>query len=143
MNRKNLVLVVDDNSDCRKLLAGVLGLHGFRTISATCGCEAVDLAILFQPRLVLMDLTMPGMDGYEATRAIHAHPRGRRIPVVAVTAERLDYRYLRRASEVGVVACLGKPWDEEALLQMVRRFRAPSGERHNRMARVNSSWNDQ
>jgi CheY-like chemotaxis protein len=56
---------------CRKLLVWFLELHGFRTISATCGLEAVEFAIEFQSGLVLMDLSMPGMNGFEATQAIH------------------------------------------------------------------------
>ena len=59
MDKKALILVVDDNSECRALLVWALELHNFRTISATCGLEAVELAIEFQPRLVLTDLSMP------------------------------------------------------------------------------------
>src|SRR5262245_7160118 len=73
MNKRALILVVDDNPACRELLVGILELHGFRMIAATCGREAVELAITFQPGLVLMDLSMPGMNGFEATQAIHAH----------------------------------------------------------------------
>ena len=119
MDKKALILVADDNSDCRRLLVWILELHGFRTISATCGLEAVESAIAFQPRLVLMDLSMPGMDGYEATQAIHAHRCGSKMPVVAVSANFVDYRYVSRAFEAGFIACLGKPWEEEALLQLV------------------------
>ena len=95
------------------------GAHGFRTISATCGLEAVELAIEFQPSLVLMDLSMPGINGYEATQAIQAHRRGRKIPVVAVSADCVDNGYESRAFKTGFIACLGKPWEEEALLQIV------------------------
>jgi CheY-like chemotaxis protein len=116
MDKKALILVVDDNSECRKLLVAVLESYGFRTISAECGLEAVELAVRFQPRLVLMDLSMPGMSGYEATQVIHAHPRGRRIPVMAVSADCVRYS---RALEAGFIACMEKPWKEDALLQMV------------------------
>jgi two-component system, OmpR family, sensor histidine kinase TorS len=124
MDKKALILVVDDNSEYRKLLEWILELHGFRTISATCGFEAVKLAIEFQPRLVLMDLRMPGMDGYAATRAIHAHRRGKRIPVVAVSSDCVDDRYESWAFDAGFIACLGKPWEEEALLQIVTKVLA-------------------
>ena len=124
MDKKALILVVDDNLECRELLVWILELHGFRTISATCGHEAVELAIEFQPRLVLMDLSMPGMNGYEATRAIHSHRRGRKIPVVAVSADCIDYRYVSMAFEAGFIASLGKPWEEEALLQIVTKVLA-------------------
>ncbi len=114
MDKKALILVVDDNAECRKLLVWILELHGFQTISATCGLEAVELAIEFQPRLVLMDLSMPGMNGYEATQAIHAHRRGRNIPVIAVSADCGDDRYASWALKGGFIACLAKPWEEDS-----------------------------
>lgn len=119
MDKKALILVVDDNPECRALLVWTLEVHGFRTMSATCGLEAVELAIEFQPRLVLMDLCMPGIDGYEATQAIHAHRRGKNIAVAAVSADCLDYS--TGALQGGFVACLGKPWEEEMLLQIVKK----------------------
>lgn len=92
MDKKALILVVDDNSECRALLVWVLERHGFRTISATCGREAVALAIEFQPSLVLTDLSMPEMNGYEATQAIHSYPQARafrssRYPQIALTPD--------------------------------------------------------
>ena len=121
MDKKALILVVDDNSECRALLVWALELHNFRTISATCGLEAVELAIELQPRLVLTDLSMPDINGYEATQAIHAHPRGRNIPVVAVSADCIDSGYESVNSTGDFVAYLGKPWEEETLLQIVRK----------------------
>jgi two-component system sensor histidine kinase/response regulator len=130
MDKKALILVVDDNWECRALLVWILELHGFRTISATCGLDAVELAIQFQPRLVLMDLSMPDIDGYEATQAIRAHRRGRNIPVVAVSADCVDYRYVSGAFKEVFTACLGKPWEEEALLQIVTQVLADGAQAH-------------
>jgi CheY-like chemotaxis protein len=126
MDKKALILVVDDNSECRKLLVWSLELHGFRTISATCGLEAVELAIEFQPTLVLMDLSMPGMNGFEATQAIHTHRRGREIPVIAVSSYCVDYGY-RSGAFKDFIACVGKPWEEEALLQIVMKVLSLGG----------------
>jgi len=120
VDKKALILVVDDNSECRALLVWALELHNFRTISATCGLEAVELAIELQPRLVLTDLSMPDINGYEATQAIHAHPRGKNIPVVAVSGDYVDSRYESTNFNGDFIAYLGKPWEEEALLQIVR-----------------------
>jgi CheY-like chemotaxis protein len=124
MDKKALILVVDDNSECIKLLEWILELHGFRTISATCGLDAIELAIDFQPSLVLMDLSMPNMDGHQAARSIHAHRRGRKIPIVAVSADLadLDYRYASRDFKASFVACLGKPWEGEELIQVVTKL---------------------
>ena len=119
MDKKALILVVDDNSECRKLLVWTLEQNGFQTISATCGLEAVELAIELQPSLVLMDLRMPGMNGFEATLAIQTHRRGRRIPVIAVSADCVDNGCVSKAFKTGFMACLGKPYDEKALLQTV------------------------
>src|SRR5262245_50174414 len=98
MDKKALILVVDDNSECRAMIVWILKQHGFRTISASGGREGIELAVEFQPRLVLMDLSMPGTNGYQATHSIHAHRRGRNIPVVAVSADCVDYRNVSWAS---------------------------------------------
>ena len=121
MDKKALILVVDDNPDCRELLASTLEAHGFQTISANCGRKAVELAIWYQPRLVLMDLNMPDMNGFEATRAIHAHRRGCKIPVVAVSANCMDYGFERLAFDGGFIDFLPKPWDEEVLLKTLAK----------------------
>jgi CheY-like chemotaxis protein len=121
MDQKALILVVDDNPDCRKLLASTLEAHGFKTISANCGRKALELAIWYQPRLVLMDLNMPDMNGFEATRAIHAHRRGCKIPVVAVSADCMDYGYDFLAFDAGFIDFLPKPWAEEVLLKTLAK----------------------
>ena len=130
MGKKSLILVVDDNVDYRELLVWTLERHGFQTISAKCGREALELAIEHQPDLVLMDLNMPGMNGYEATRAIHAHPQGRRIPVVAVSADCVGYGYQSRAFEKGFIACVRKPWEQEALIKIVTKMLRSGVKRH-------------
>jgi chemosensory pili system protein ChpA (sensor histidine kinase/response regulator) len=124
MKRKALILVVDDNAECRKLLVWILEQYGFETISASDGLEAVELAIEFQPELVLMDLNMPRMNGYEATWAIHAHHHGAKIPVAAVSADCVEGRDESWFSEAGFIACLGKPWKQEGLLKMVTKVLA-------------------
>ena len=117
MNKKALILVVDDNAEYRELLAWILDRYGFETISAKSGREAVELAIKCRPAMVLMDLNMPGMNGYEATRAIHADRHTRGTPIVAVSADCADFE--RWASKAGFIAVLEKPWKPEALLYIV------------------------
>ena len=126
MDKKALILIVDDSPGQRELLSWTLELYGFQTISATCGREAVKLAIERQPALVLMDLNMPDLDGHQAAQAIHAHRRGRRIPIVAVSTDLadLDYRYATRDFKASFIACLGKPWEGEELLQVVTKVLA-------------------
>ena len=121
MNKKALILVVDDNAEYRELLVWFLERHGFQTISGKSGREALELAIKCQPELVLMDLNMPGMNGYEATRAIHAHRHGRKIPVVAVSADCVAYGFERWACKAGFTAFIAKPWEQDALLKLVTK----------------------
>src|SRR5215475_3309722 len=111
--KKALILVVDDNAEYRELLSWILDRYGFETISAKSGREAVELASKCRPALVLMDLNMPGMNGYEATQAIHADRQTSRTPVVAVSANCGDFE--RRAFKAGFTAILEKPWMPEAL----------------------------
>jgi CheY-like chemotaxis protein len=120
MDKKPLILVVDDSAEYRELLIWTLEMHGFRTMSAGGGREAVELAIDYQPDLVLMDLNMPGMNGYEATGAIHAHRHGRKISVVAVSADCVD-GFERWCFQAGFVASLAKPWEQAALLEIVKK----------------------
>jgi two-component system OmpR family response regulator len=117
--KKGVILIVDDNADCRELLMWFLQQHGFETISAKSGREAVELAIKGRPGLVLMDLNMPGIDGYEATRAIHADRHTKGIPVVALSADCADYGFERWAFEACFIAFVAKPWNPEALLEIV------------------------
>jgi CheY-like chemotaxis protein len=123
MENKPLILVVDDNEGYRELTIWTLEMHGFQTMSAKCGLEGVELAIEHQPELVLMDLNMPGMNGYEATRAIHADRHGRRIPVVAVSADCVE-GFERWNSKAGFAASLAKPWGEAALLALLNKVLA-------------------
>src|SRR5262245_11964448 len=116
MDKKFLILIVDDNAACRELLVWTLERHGFQTISAKCGREAVKMAAQWQPGLILMDLNMPVMNGYQATRTIHAHRHGRKIPVIAVSADCGAYGFERWAFKSGFTTFLAKPWEEKALL---------------------------
>ena len=121
MDKKGLIQNVDDNAQYRELLVCILEQQGFRTISAKDGREAVELAIEYQPGLVLMDLNMPRMNGYEATKAIHAHRLGRKIPIVAISADCSAYGFERCAFELGFIAFLAKPFEPESLLNIVTK----------------------
>jgi two-component system, cell cycle response regulator DivK len=121
------VLVVEDNTLNLKLVRDVLEHAGYTVMVATTGEEGVRLAADHRPDLVLMDLQLPGIDGTEALRRIRAHPRGRDLPVVAVTAfaMRADRE---QASSAGFDAYVEKPLSTRALPGVVRRFvGAPRG----------------
>ena len=115
------VLVVEDNELNMKLFRDVLGARGYRTLEATTGTEAVELARRHIPAIVLMDVQLPDVDGVEALRLIRTDARTACLPVVAVTAQAMDgdrERFLR----AGFDGYLPKPVDVAELLGMVRRY---------------------
>ena len=104
------VMVVDDADDIRELICMQLRRKGYRVVEAANGAEAVRLSSLEHPGLILMDLSMPVMDGYEATRRIHGCKETSGIPIVAVSAFCDSYNR-QQAMEAGCVECVGKPVD--------------------------------
>jgi two-component system cell cycle response regulator DivK len=84
------VLVVEDNEKNMKLFRDVLQATGYRTIEATCGEDAIELAIANSPDLVLMDIQLPGIDGVEARTRLRANSSTATIPVLALTAQAME-----------------------------------------------------
>ena len=119
-----LVLIVDDNDRNRKLARDVLGAAGFRTLEATTAREAIALAVEHLPDVILLDLRLPDVDGTEAVRMLAAEPRTSGIPVVAVSAMRIDARE-GWLSDAGFVGYIQKPIDADQLPDLVLRFADP------------------
>ena len=115
-----MVMVVDDSDDIRELICVQLRRRGYVVVEAANGEEAVKLALLRHPGLILMDLSMPVMDGYEATRRIKALPGLLGVPVVAVSAF-CDGDGRHKALEAGCVACVSKPVDFGMIESLVSR----------------------
>jgi two-component system, cell cycle response regulator DivK len=114
------VLIVDDNPKNLKLARDVLRAAGFRTIEAETGAVGIALAVEHMPDVILMDLRLPDMDGADAARALGSDPRTASIPVVALSALRLDHH-----DEGPFAGSLDKPISVVALPEQVRRFCAP------------------
>jgi CheY-like chemotaxis protein len=114
------ILVVDDNGDAAALLAVLLQLEGHEVQTAAGGDEAIDTVESFRPEVILMDLEMPGIDGFEASRRIRARPWGSTVLIAAVTGWGQDVDR-RRAQEAGVDLHFVKPVDTTALLGVVTR----------------------
>lgn len=115
------ILVIDDEPDARELLAYVLGSAGAEVVTAANGFEALDLLGRSAPDLVISDVAMPEMDGYELLARIREHPQGGAIPAIAVTAfGRSEDR--RRSLESGFLSHLTKPVDTQDLLQLVAKL---------------------
>jgi two-component system, cell cycle response regulator DivK len=120
--RQMRVLVVEDFRDNRELLAEYLTFRGFSVTAAEDGAAAVELARASAPDIVLMDLRMPGVDGWEATRRLKADPATARVPVIAVTAHALK-REIDLARRAGCDAVVSKPFDIAALADALDAFK--------------------
>jgi len=115
------ILVVEDNPLNLKLVRDVLTAFGYEVVEAKSGEEGVELAGTCDPDLVLMDLQLPGIDGYEALRLLRQDPRLGGVPVVAVTAFAMKEDRERTARE-GFDGYLGKPISVRALPSQVSDF---------------------
>ena len=119
------ILIVEDNPANRKLLSFLLTSRGYDVRAATRADEALEMLNSFSPRLILMDLQLPGMDGFELTRRLKADPRTQHITIVAVTAYAMkgDEQRVRDAGCDGYVT---KPIDTRALPQIIADLLAAS-----------------
>ena len=113
------ILAVDDQEDNRRILRDLLTSVGYEVIEAVTGEEAVTLAEKQRPDLILMDIQLPGIDGYEATRRIKANPTLRAIPLIVVTSYALSGDDAK-AMAAGADAYVSKPFSPRALLAKVR-----------------------
>jgi two-component system cell cycle response regulator DivK len=115
------VLVIEDTEDNRQILRDLLTNAGYGVIEATDGAAGVETAVRTKPDLILMDIQLPVLDGYEATRRIKADPALRHIPIIAVTSYALsgDEAKTRAAGCNGYIA---KPFSPRQLLEMVRQY---------------------
>ncbi len=116
-----LVLVVDDYQDAREMYAEFLSFSGFRVAEARTGVEAVEKAFELLPDLILMDLSLPGMDGWQATRQLKTDERTKRIPVVALTGHALAGAS-EGARRAGCDSFVTKPCLPDELVVEVRRM---------------------
>jgi two-component system cell cycle response regulator DivK len=115
-----LVLVVEDNEKSMKLFRDVLQATGYRTLEATRGERAVELATGHAPDLVLMDIQLPDLDGSEALRRLRADERTASIPVLALTAQAM-YGDRERFLALGFDGYISKPVNVVELLGIVRQ----------------------
>jgi two-component system, cell cycle response regulator DivK len=109
------VLVVEDNETNLKLITYVLSSKGYAVRGAGNAQEALEALLTFRPRVILMDLQLPGMDGYELTRKLKQAPETRDIPVIALTAYAMKGDE-EKATEAGCVGYVTKPIDRKLLL---------------------------
>jgi len=115
-----MILVVDDTLDARELYAEYLRIAGLRAEVAEDGYDALSKAQALRPSVIIMDLAMPRMDGWEATRRLKQDPLTRDIPIIALTGHVIE-RSRERAIEAGADGYLTKPCYPDSLLAEVQR----------------------
>lgn len=115
------ILIVEDHADMRELLTWQIELMGFMPIAAKHGKEGLEKAIAEKPHLILMDIMMPGMDGWEVAQALRAHPETKDIPILAATALFRDSD-LKHCLEMGCSGYIVKPFTFQELQGKLREF---------------------
>ena len=115
------ILVVEDQEDNRRILRDLLTSAGYKVIEAVTGEDGVASAEAHRPDLILMDIQLPGLDGYEATRQIKDNPELREIPIIVVTSYALSGDDMK-AFEAGCDAYVAKPFSPRQMLAKIREF---------------------
>jgi len=113
------ILVVEDHEENRRIMRDLLTSAGYEMIEAVTGEDGVTMAERERPDLILMDIQLPGIDGYETTRRIKANPALRAIPIIAVTSYALSGDDVK-AREAGCNDYVTKPFSPRALLGKIR-----------------------
>ncbi|HZD40469.1 MAG TPA: response regulator [Terriglobales bacterium] len=115
------VLIIEDHPDMRELLTWQIELMGFLPIPARHGKEGIEKAIAEKPRLILLDIMMPEMDGWEAARSLRSHPETSDIPILAATALFRDSD-LNTCMEAGCTSYIVKPFTFQELQSKIREI---------------------
>lgn len=123
-NSGPMVLLVDDFDDARQMYGHYLRHFGYEPIEAATGEDALALALAHRPAVILMDLQLPGIDGWEITRRLKRDDRTKDIPIIALTAHALD-RERERTRQAGCDAFLSKPCLPDQLLVVIGRLIGP------------------
>jgi chemosensory pili system protein ChpA (sensor histidine kinase/response regulator) len=139
-DRRIFAMVVDDSITVRRVTQRLLERNGMRVLTARDGMDAVTLLQDHVPDIILLDIEMPRMDGYEVAAHVRNDPRLRDVPIIMITS-RSGEKHRARAIEIGVDDYLGKPYQEAQLLDaiapLVERHRATQNSRKTAEARVN------
>ena len=115
------ILVIEDQEDNRQIVRDLMTASGYELIEATTGEEGLNVAAREQPDLILMDIQLPGIDGYEVTRRIKADPKLKKIPIIAVTSYALSGDD-KKAFAAGCDGYVTKPYSPRLLLAKIREY---------------------
>jgi len=119
--KKGKILVVDDEVNITQILEFSIGSEGFEVITAQNGEEAIERARRERPDLIILDIMMPKIDGYEACRILKANPLTKNIPVLLLTAKGRDIDR-RLGYEVGATDYIVKPFSPNKLIERIHRL---------------------
>jgi chemosensory pili system protein ChpA (sensor histidine kinase/response regulator) len=117
-DRQGTVLVVDDSLTVRKITSRTLSREGYNVIVAKDGIEALEKMQSRAPDVIVTDIEMPRMDGFDLTRNVRADSRLKDLPVIMITSRTAD-KHRQHAAELGVTVFLGKPYEERELLDNI------------------------
>lgn len=118
--RLKKVLIAEDFADIRKMMKILLGMYGYEVIEAADGSEAIERAVNSRPDLILMDISMPVLDGIQATKAIRNYDGLSEVPIVAITA--YGDTYSDQAQAAGCNEVIRKPLDLGQLKPLVQQY---------------------
>jgi chemosensory pili system protein ChpA (sensor histidine kinase/response regulator) len=115
------IMIVDDSLTVRKITGRLLAREGYNVLTAKDGVDAVEQLQEHLPDVMLVDIEMPRMDGFDLTRNVRADSRLKHIPIIMITSRTAE-KHRNYAKEIGVNVYLGKPYQEEELLQHIAGF---------------------
>jgi len=115
------ILVIEDHEDNRRIMRDLLTSNGYEVIEAVTGEEGITAAETYRPNLILMDVQLPGMNGYEAAQRIKAKPDLQKVPIIVVTSYALSGEDVK-AFEAGCDAYVSKPFSPRKLLTKIREY---------------------
>jgi chemosensory pili system protein ChpA (sensor histidine kinase/response regulator) len=114
-----LAMIVDDSLTVRKITSRMLQREGFDVLTAKDGIDALELLAEHTPDVILLDIEMPRMDGFEFTKNVKGSPEHANIPIVMITSRTAE-KHRKRAADLGVDLYIGKPYQEDELLRNLR-----------------------
>jgi chemosensory pili system protein ChpA (sensor histidine kinase/response regulator) len=116
-----IIMVVDDSLTVRKITGRLLEREGYRVLTAKDGVDALERMAEALPKVMLVDIEMPRMDGFDLARNVRAEARTQNIPIIFISSRTAD-KHRNQAAQVGVNHFLGKPYAEAELLQLVAKY---------------------
>jgi chemosensory pili system protein ChpA (sensor histidine kinase/response regulator) len=119
--RVPVVLIVDDSLTVRKITTRLLEREGYKALTAKDGLDALQILSDVNPDVILLDIEMPRMDGFEFTRTIKADNRQSHIPIIMITSRTAE-KHRNHAMELGVNEYVGKPYQDEHLMALIVKY---------------------